>query len=354
MDWRPIYESIIGLSFLCLLFSIEMGRRVHWCVGLALFILLITGLRAFFFPAPFPIPTDPFLVERGAGEIFYSLVTILLFSSCLLLKPRNFFKALLNCVFLCALLDSLVLIYSAVVLKQPRPYAMLNNGTADATFIVCLLPMAFEMAFVKKSLDGVLTMIVMVGGVQTTKSNTAFAGIGVACAAWLLTKYDFKMWIARIIPIICLLGLAAWSHLGDHFLVDSGRFRVWQGSWDFYCQFANLWTGFGTGTFTAWGVAAQKTGHLADKDPYVIWVWLHNEPLEILFENGVLGLITALTVYFFILKKTFKKSIAFPIACVYGFIGLTEMPLRLWVTQILGMCLLSEAFKLQPQIEINK
>jgi len=326
---------MIGLQFLALVFSAEMWRRIHWSVGLALFILLGSGIHTFFFPGNYPIVQDPFIITRGAGEILYSVVSLLFFSSLILFKSDKFFKQILRLLFFCALLDSAVLIFNFLFLKQRPPYAMLNNGTADAAFIVCLLPMAFEKR---------IWLLPMIIALILSKSNTAIAGIGIALAFYLLPKLKFKTWLKIMIPSLLGIILLAYLVLDKHFMGDSGRGVVWQGSWRFYLQFANPWIGFGTGTFTVWGIAWQKAAHLNDPK-FPLWAWLHNEFLEILFENGIIGLVSSLAVFYFILKRTYKKSIAFPIACVYGLTAMTEMPLRLFVTQILGVCLLSEAFK---------
>lgn len=337
MDLRPIYEVIIGLCFLSLIFSSEMWRKVHPSVGIAIFVLLLSGIYTFFFSPNYPVPADPFLIARGGGEVLLSMVTFLLFSSLLLFKPRKFFDSILRCLFFCAVLDSAVLIFNSLILKQHPPYAMLNNGTADAAFIVCLLPIAWDE-------ERWFSMILIWTALSLTRSNTAFAGIGIGFAFFLLTKFDFKKWLLIMILPTLFLIIVAYLTLGNHFLADSGRLEVWNNIWKFFQKFANPWVGFGTGTFTSWGVIFQKAAQPNNRE-LAIWGWLHLEPLEILFENGIIGLLSILNVYFFILKRTFRKSTAFPIACVYAFTGLTEMPLRLFVTQMLGLCLLAVAFK---------
>ena len=82
------------------------------------------------------------------------------------------------------------------------------------------------------------------------------------------------------------------------------------------------------------------------------------EPLQILFENGVVGLTSVFVVVGFMLKNLFKKkSIIFSVFCVYLFTSLLEMPLRLFVTQLLGICILAIAFQgehaVQPETKFK-
>lgn len=343
---RPEYEYLIGLMFLSTILSLKLCKKIHWSVGIAVAILLISGFYELYFPRDYQVLVDVLMMaRRQRSEIFFSLVSIVLFSSILLLESTQFFKAALKLLFISAFLDSCVLIFNHYILGQDRPFAMLNNGTADSTFIACMLPMAFEDYKGKSK----YCIGIMIFALILCRSNTGMAALYVGYASWLLTKESFKKWSLTIIPLTLSMLAASYFVLGSRFLGNSGRFDVWKITWDAYIEHGNYWLGFGTGTFSSWGDAFQRVQYL-NVEPgvrYPIWYWLHLEPLQILFENGIIGLASAITVYGFILKKTFKRSIVFPIACVYGLIGLTEMPLRLWVEQLLGVCLIAIAFSVK-------
>src|ERR1019366_7538612 len=132
MDGRVFYEALWGLSFLSLVYCYEFGRKIHWSLGLNLFILLLSGLYVFFFPSSYPIPVNPVIVARASGDIVYAMVTLLLFSNLLMTKDKSFFNKVLRLLFCAAFADSLAMIYGHFILHEPLPYAMLSNGTADA------------------------------------------------------------------------------------------------------------------------------------------------------------------------------------------------------------------------------
>jgi hypothetical protein len=294
----------------------------------------------------YPIPTDPVLMARAGSEILYSVITVILFSTLLLIKDKKFFEKILRLLFLSAIINSFVLIFNHFFLNQTNPYGMLNNSTADACFIVSLLPLSFSYLYEKKFLLFLISGLPMIFSIGLSHSNTAIGGIGICLAFYLLQMMSFKRWVLIMIPITLLFIFFSKIIIGNRLLVDHGRYFVWEGSWRFFKEFANYWIGFGTGTFTVWGDAWQRAGHLNDPNKFTVWLWLHCEPLQILFENGILGLLSALIVFLTLIKRSFlKKSIVFPIACVYGFTCLTEMPLRIFVTQVLGICLVGITFK---------
>ncbi len=331
-------SAFVGFMLLAVFVSFEMGRKIHWSIGLALGVLLISGGYSFFLPKFYPIPVNPMSMARIGGEVLYSISVLLLFSFMLLSQSKKFFERCLSILFYVAALDSVALIIGYLFFRNPNisiePHGIMFNKTADVSFIVCLLPLAFK--------KGWAYIVPMITAIVISKSNTAVAGIGVAIAFYLLPKMNFKNWVMIMFPITAAFLLTARFALGDHFIADSGRKFVWLGSLHFYDQFSNHLIGIGTGTFSFWGPAWQLAHY---NQPGVgIWNWMHCEPLEILFENGILGLGTSLIAFGYLLKKSFSNY-AFPVACVYGFTCLTEMPLRLFITQLLGVSLLAVAFK---------
>ncbi len=86
-----------------------------------------------------------------------------------------------------------------------------------------------------------------------------------------------------------------------------------------------------------------------------LFVWMHNDWLQILFELGIIGLAAAIIFYICLIKHSWnKKNYLFPIVCTYGFISLTQMPLRVFVFQLLGACLIMMAFDNQCSSPIEK
>lgn len=348
---RPFYEAMFGLFFLSIVISNEL-KKIHWIIGLNYLILSISAIYTFFFPHYYPIPVNPIDMARDGGEVLYSFITLTLFTIIFLIKDRDFFERILELLFFSAVADSFVMIFMRIFMHESPPYAMLNNGTADACFISCMIPYSL-LKRLDKSKD-ILFLIVMCISIILSKSNTAIASLGVGLAASLFPRVSFKKFLIIIIPSFFAIIFMVYFGTGSRFLQDSGRAFVYRGTWEFFKQFANPLIGFGTGTFTVWGLAWQKAHYMTVEPGHAVslWLWLHQEELEILFENGIVGLISVLIMVGFMFKKLYS-SYCFPILCVYFFTSLTEMPLRLWVTQLLGICLMAIAFKSEEVLEMK-
>lgn len=329
---RQFYEAYLGLSFLIIILSKELFYRIHWSIGIIFGLMGLSALTGFFFPTYYPIKIDQIILARGGSEILYSLVGLILFAILLLTQTKKFFITILWLLFFTAVLNA------AVMLITSQEYGILGNKAQDASFIACMLPMALHKMRKKLSY---LFSVVMIAGILFTKSSTGLAGIGVAIAAILFQKLNIRKFISIVTPLTILIIGFGYFFLGDDLLFHSGRKYVYANAWEFYTNYVNHWLGAGTGSFTIWGIAYQKMAKLPE-----LWIWLHNDYLEVLFENGIIGLGLFGIVGFYTLHRLYaKRAIEFPIAIVYGFTALTQMPIRLWVTQLLGVCLLARAFK---------
>lgn len=324
IDGRQHYEAYLGLSFLIILLAQHLIKQLHWSVGLTFGYMALSALKGFFFPVKYPINISIELLNQAGGEVLYSLVMLLLFTIILLIKDRYWFRYVIWLLTFAAVLNAMYILFSGL------EYGMLNNKASDASFIACMLPMA-----------NFICWPIMIAGILATKSSTGIAGVGVAIAAMLFQKFNIRKFICIVTPLTILIVIFSYLYLGEDLLFHSGRKYVYANAWMFYQTYINPWLGAGTGTFTTWGVASQKLAKFPE-----IWTWLHNDYLEVLFENGIVGLVLCLGTYFYLIRSLFRRHTdEFSTALVYGFIALTQMPLRLYVTQLLGVCLLARAFK---------
>ncbi len=230
----------------------------------------------------------------------------------------------MNILFILAVLDSLYMLITH------HPYGLLNNKAADSSFIGCMLPMIFYKGVNEWKMYASATLMVL--AIFFTRSSTGLASIGVGASAILFQTAPKRVWLLSSILGLILLGGIGSAFLGRELVDPSGRQIVWREAWNMAIQAP--WFGHGTGS---WTIESRK---LAGG-----WLWLHNDYLEVFFENGIVGLMLVLITYCVLLIRLYKRdSVYFAVAVVYGFTALTEMPLRLFVTQILGVCLIFEAF----------
>jgi hypothetical protein len=157
-----------------------------------------------------------------------------------------------------------------------------------------------------------------------TESSVSLGVLVVTVGAWALAKRP------KLVPYSVLAGAGVlsigWKQQGPALFVDSGRFDLWglvYRNWD---ATANQWFGWGPGTvFVKVPALQQKV------NPHVteLFLWLHNDWLQILVESGYFGLISALIVYSRVLWKSWDRPEVFAALCGFGVMGVFNYPLRL-------------------------
>jgi hypothetical protein len=278
-------------------------------------------------------------------------ITLLLFGMLPLLLNKDAFKNIFTILFAIAVIDSIWMLVRSVIYGPDQCYAMMSNSAIDASFIACFIPIA--LSFFKKReimwLEGIFLLIPMVLAIIVSKSSTGIAGIGIAIASYLFMEYGLKS-LKIIAPLALAICGGAYIYLKDELLNPNGRYGIWKGSLDFFLKETHILIGSGIGTFFMWGPEIQmhNNNSLGSNGQQALFIWMHNDWLQVLFEMGIIGLAGLIILYSCLLLSSWKKKNAlFPMLCTYGFIGLTQMPLRAFPFQVLGACLIIISFKLE-------
>ena len=105
--------------------------------------------------------------------------------------------------------------------------------------------------------------------------------------------------------------------------------------------------GSGNGTFWFLGpIIQQQMGIPKDQG---FWTWLHNDWLQLLFEEGWTGLVLGLNMFGFALYRSWKdkKDAVFSAMVTYGFLSFGMYPTNLAFTALFGMILVRSCFEKQ-------
>lgn len=94
--------------------------------------------------------------------------------------------------------------------------------------------------------------------------------------------------------------------------------------------------GTGSGTFEWFGPIIERRASNA-------YNFLHNEYLQILFEQGFVGIIIFMILLILVLKKSFKTPWLFGTICAISVSMLTQFPLRFMITQLFVLLAFREA-----------
>lgn len=231
------------------------------------------------------------------------------------------------------------------------PYAFMNNGSADASILAVLCPVLvlrnnwftrwgiFQRPWVAAPLA--LVPLVAIG---CTSSSTGVAAACVACLVMVGTSYSFRSKKKFVIGLlISLLPFAAIPFfVKDHFLNDNGRHEVWKLMMGFWADRSDQLFGLGGGTFFYAGPVIQlRSGYQYN----ILFGFMHNEYLQLLWEQGYVGFALILATGLATLKRSLDRPWLLASLFTYGFIMLTQYPFRFFSSALIGALLVREAFE---------
>jgi O-antigen ligase len=323
-------------------------------VALAFFICSMSSLIIHYHPQIYANPVPDTWVT-GIGDHLNSAFVILLVLAWFGTKITESENLHLKVVFsFMAVFDAVWIILRSILFDKTQAYAMLSNSAIDASFLCCFLPLFYHYAsrpYLKKPsrIFSASLVLILISAIVLTRSSTGYAGIGIATASYLVFRYRTKglLWALGLGPLVTL---ASYLILDKELLNPNGRFSIWKMSYDFILSDTNKWIGSGLGTFWFWGPQIQIHNQMILQPTFQgkmdLFTWMHNDWLQVFFELGIVGALSVAILYFYLLRESWKsKSVYFCVIVTYGFIAITQMPLRLFVFQLLGVVLIREAFK---------
>ena len=140
----------------------------------------------------------------------------------------------------------------------------------------------------------------------------------------------------------------------NNLIHDSQRFRFYQHTFDFYVNYIDKWFGVGTGLFNVFGKIIQaKYNYHVDSE---IMVFVHNDYLEVLFVNGIVGLSLLLWSITVAIYKTIDRRDYALLSAMAGYLGamLFDYPLRYPIHSIIGAYLLAHGMRDRKRIYNRK
>jgi len=187
---------------------------------------------------------------------------------------------------------------------------LVANPSMNGIFTALLIPFLEYKWFIPLAVIAVLT----------SKSATC-VGIIAFYAIYLLWK-KYRFGIKSVLAAITITAgsVAGFLHYrGMYSITSSGRLLVWEKSMRYFHDFANIFYGVGPSTYFVYGPLIQKFYGFQTPD-HDIWVMLHSDILQTLFQFGYTGLIVLIVSIASILnralwhEKTFVSLSAFLIA----------------------------------------
>lgn len=179
----------------------------------------------------------------------------------------------------------------------------LANRSANASTISMMLPFCFNIP----------NLILALFAILSTDATMGLLSLCVSASFYLVLKHG-KMRYLFIAPVLCTVG---WFACDDNFTSFSGRIEHWRLAFEFFQNKASALFGFGNGTFNYLFPMIQEMKGLKTHNYFV---FLHNDYIQLLFENGWIGIILALVTFsdYMIYLLLNKKYIMAMFACSYA------------------------------------
>lgn len=255
----------------------------------------------------------------AGGLIYLVLVTIPV-----ALLPQN--SVITHPFILMPILRGIGLLNALWMLSQfflsQKIYGVFGNAAMDACFLAILIPS-----------QKTVGTIIYSAAIGASGSSTAMAALGISLGVNWMMKYKSKPYLE--IPIV--MGFLA---LGAQKFFDSnGRFDLWRRSMIYWMDQINPWIGSGPGSYFLYGPKIQM---LQGNTPDKLFVWMHNDWLQVLFEYGIIGFVLISILFVKMVRAAHDKKEPWLVASIltYGFVATTQMPLRYFLMSLLGACLL--------------
>lgn len=233
------------------------------------------------------------------------------------------------------------------------PYAYMNNAAADASMIAVLYPILIcgpHRGQQAPTWLSILFFIVPPIACGVSGSSTGVAAIGLASVIYyfsFIRKHEFRL--------IALIGLGATFVIllasiplffTDHVMADNGRYGIWRFMLTCWWHGYDRVFGAGGGTFFLLGPALMLK---AKFDANALFAWMHNDYFQILFEQGIAGLVLFLLTAYVILKRAFNRLWLFSSLVTFGFTMLLQYPLRFLASALIAAVLAGEALSDQKE-----
>ncbi len=332
------YRQVAGLGVLCVVIAWQLSKKYHVSVGLCFLVTSVYGLIQGGLP-------------QYGSEVLTSVMALLFFSCIGLSLENEYFKMILPLLSIVALGDALIMLFRisphlGELWGFMQAWWVMTNASLDACFIAIMSPVIG--AVTENKLIKFFLLFFVFVAILVTKSNTALMVFLSTNTIVLLREKKFKsVGLVAVISIISIVPL--YYFFGMKFAENYGRFGNWQTMMGFWKDNINHVLGSGPGTYWVYAQSLQ-----AHKVGDVVFTWMHDDWLQVLFEQGYIGLVSVLFLYGMMIYKSFKQPILFSMVIGFGLISLTMYPLHLFFFQLIGVALIYHCFvKEEVQVELN-
>lgn len=284
--------------------------------------------------------TEPFEIQSplrqasSFGLVFFILATI-----AVTYLPKRAVQNLLSFFGLFGMVTAI-----GILLEPQREWwvPFFDNPSMGCCFVIMTLPLIPRDRFKLLPRIGFGLAVLCV---YLIKASTPVLALAALIGSYIFTSSRRKyLWVLLGIPVICL-SLLPYSF----WMQDNGRFWIWKIATNWWAEQGIGTVLFGTGLSTTRVLLPiVQSFHTTNMEgPW--FFWMHNDWLQILFEQGVVGLSAALLLFGYILKTSIKDRGLFSAIIVYSAVMVTNFPMHWPVQAFLGFVLVRATFYLKEK-----
>lgn len=304
-------------------YSVYFARMTSWKLFPILLICLLSGVwvAAWIFNSYSQMDTPAFR-EGMRKDGFYGILCVLAGSWLIIAYEQKHIAATQRLIaFICWASCFYTLLQIGLPVNERGAFS--GNPSMNGSLIAMTLPFAIHVGPCVLSL---LIVPLSFLAILLTGASIPIGAFTVAIGSYLIAS-SRKRW-AAIQVVACITGsilVAAYMKLGSDLWYSSGRYQMWA----FFIAWWNgkeMWM-TGTGLGTSFSLLSWLQIHYSKN--HNIFMWMHNDWLQILFELGVFGLLSAVVAFKHIADKAMDRPHVVAAWFTLGAVALVNYPLRL-------------------------
>lgn len=198
---------------------------------------------------------------------------------------------------------------------------LIANSSMAASFIAIICPLVFD--YFEDKEGKITTVVSAILGLYVCQSSIGYVAFVVGLCTYLAFKYKVQIY-AFILSIVLLF----FGTLFDYQFIsfwNIDRFKAWRMYLDHRLDFGSMLTGWGKGLFFILGPHLQKINHFQD-DGKTWWIWAHSDVIQLLLEQGVLGVCLYASAAFIIFRDAWKHVGVFASLIAFGITSAGNYP----------------------------
>lgn len=347
--WHP--KWFIGLSLCALGIAWAFAKKFHWSVALALVVPVLSALwlsESRLHQYVHLTGVDQVAIRELAAR--GGLTLLILSITLYLAKAQHYIILEKTLGWFCIINSSVVLYQFFMGYPAFTRGGLLGNASMNGCAVAFTLP--FYLWRNKKEWfplfrpfwEDALKFFLYAApflALWVTESNLARMAGAVVVGAFIWSKYKL-----RVFPILAILAVTFptvyFHHNHTIQALTSGRWRVWQGVMGYFWERGSILTGSGTGSAQA--LIPYIQGRTNMDTAGHIYLWLHSEPLQIIFEQGAIGFIAVLIMTIYALRFSYCDPVLFSALTTYIYTAFFNYPFRMAVHAFIGAFLVAASF----------